>query len=65
VLNNTPGDLGYGFTVDQVEFGRVDAAFITTAEEGFEKPVVQWIISFFAGLDNRLRTVGKPRNLLR
>jgi hypothetical protein len=44
---------------------RIEASFITPAQERFEEPVVQGIGSFLSTLDDRLGTIGQTRDLLR
>ncbi|MGA2458491.1 MAG: hypothetical protein ABSF85_13055 [Terriglobales bacterium] len=65
VLDDTFCNLQNTFAVDQLELGRIEAAFITSAHERFEEPVIQGIRSFLSNLDDCHGTFSKPRDLLR
>src|SRR5258708_7063270 len=65
VLNNAFCNLQNGFAVDQVEFVRIQAAFITSAQKGFEEPIVERISAFLANLDDVLGTICQPGDLFR
>jgi hypothetical protein len=65
VLNYPPGNFEYRFAVDQIQLWRVDGAFVASAHKGFEKPVVQRVILFFAFLDYRLRAIREAGDLFR
>jgi hypothetical protein len=64
MLNDTFRNPEYGLAIDKVELGRVDAALIASAKEGFEKPVVQRIVSFLPLLHHRFGAIREPGNLL-
>jgi hypothetical protein len=64
LLNHTFRKLHNAFAVNQLELVRIEAPFITPAQERFEEPIIQGIGFFLSTLDNRFGTVSKPRNLL-
>jgi hypothetical protein len=65
VLNDTFRKLQNALAVDHLELVCVDASFITSAQKGFEEPVVYGIGSFLSNLDDCLGTFSKPRDLFR
>ena len=64
VLHHTPGNLRNTFAVNQVELVGIEAAFITAAQKGFEKPVVEWVGFLLPVRHDGLGTIGQPRDLL-
>jgi hypothetical protein len=64
VLNYTSGDPENGFAIDEIELGRIDATLVTSAQERFEKSVIEWISSFLSDFDRGLGTISEPCNLL-
>jgi hypothetical protein len=65
LLNNLFRKRQNAFAVDQFELVRIEAAFITSAQERFKEPVVERIGSFLSTLDFRFGTISEPRDLLR
>src|SRR5262249_40119640 len=63
VFNHAPRNFCDGLTIDQVKFRRIDAAFKTSAEEGFKKPVINRVGSFLACLDHGPGAISQSRNL--
>jgi hypothetical protein len=64
VLNDPFCNLQNAFAVDHVELVRIEAAFITSAQKGFEEPVVEWIVAFLSNLDDGFGAFRKPGDLL-
>ena len=64
VLNDAFGKLQNALAIHHVELVRVQASFITSAQKGFEEPVVEWIGALLANLDDGLGTIGEQRDLL-
>jgi len=64
VLNDAFCNFQNGFAVNKVELVRVEAAFITPAQKGFEEPVVEWIGAFLSNLDDGFGAIRKPGDLL-
>ena len=65
VLNDTLGNLQNTFAVDDVQLVRIQASFVTPAQKGFKKPIVEWIGAFLANLDDVLGAMCQPGDLLR
>jgi hypothetical protein len=57
------GKLQNTFAVDDIELVRIEAAFITSAQKGFEQPVVEWIGAFLSNFDDSLGAFREPRDL--
>src|ERR1700738_488475 len=64
VLNDAFCNLQNTFAVNDVELVRVEAAFITSAQKGFEEPVVERIGAFLSNLDDGFGAIREPGNLL-
>ena len=64
MFNHASSDSENSLAIDEIEFGRIYAALITSAHKGFEQPIVQRIGSFFSDFDYRLGTLGEPGDLL-
>src|ERR1700719_1252147 len=64
VLNDALCNLQNSLAVHQVEFVRIQAAFITSAQKGFEEPIVEWIGAFLSNLDDGFGAIRKPGDLL-
>src|ERR1700728_3266468 len=63
VQHATFGNLQNAFAVDDVEFVRIQASFITAAQEGFEEPVIERIGALLTNLDDGFGTIGQPGDL--
>jgi hypothetical protein len=57
------GKLQNTFAVDDIELVRIEAAFITSAQKGFEQPVVEWIGAFLSNFDDSFGAIRKPGDL--
>src|SRR5215468_7912451 len=64
MFHHSPRGLENCFAIDEIEFGSIDAAFITSAQEGFEEAIVEWIVTFFASFHHGLWAIGESRDLL-
>src|ERR1700680_3072784 len=64
VLNDPLRNVQNAFAVDQVELVRIEAAFVTSAQKGFEEPVVEWIGAFLANLDDGFGAIPTPSDFL-
>jgi len=61
-LHHPAGYCENRFAVYKVKFGRIEAALVTSAEKGFEEPVVKRIGPFLSIFDYRRGTLGQPRD---
>src|SRR5262249_13083923 len=63
MLNYASRNVENGLTVYKIQFGRVDAALITSAEKGFEKAVIERISSLLSIFHQGFRASGESRDL--